>query len=757
MNFTAAYSGFAQNRDKLNRQRRELAQAFQQFQASNPEATVQDFQAFIDTMAGGGLGSNYIRGGAPSQAILESLAEDGAARKRQRLLQQTSENFRRRAADLSTLEAMADKAVLGMNNEDFDGAYNDFVEALGPNGQQIVDGMNLRNRFSTQNRDLLVGRRLAEAMPAIQNYLSMNNFSLESVDPAQMSAFFGVPESQIEPFITAAERQVRMKMTEWWQTNNDRMQQRANTAALAGQDPEEAVLEYIRNTPMAENLIGEDGKLKDYDLSNFVEMSQRVVQEREEAQQLSAKGRVNDMIREWENNDRLEGYLRDGNNARALQHMFEIAGRTLADADFPRLYGKTKEEIAANPALAFQSDLDRYVGSERDVQDENYDARTIELDQKVAEASRNFVPSNQARLTEVFKNYFSDDVAGTLGRQLGQAYAYSPTLENSVFQIMSTLPEDIQQQAQEGAATAVDYILGQLQQRGLEPNVEETRERFIEQQREQFGLYQPQTFDDWLNGETDEINSTILGYRERLNQALVAFNKNPQLLASELMRQKAAIETFKAEVGAEMQARERSQRTWLYYNSGGWDQARVQQGIIGPVSDQVAELSTMIDQAIANANELAAASEDTPINTQTEVRPSSVDDLDQTGTAIGSAFKNMGFNAAASDQIRLAAGFATDGSLLGAPQAIIGKPVQIVSDLLQPEAERERRAAMRDYVEDAEAGLNEYGAVLLQNGFNDRFSEMIRDITTMTPEQFEAKYAAAINQLKQERTLSIDW
>ena len=751
MFFDYASRGARDNREKRNRQRRELAQAFQQFQASNPEATVQDFQAFIDSMAGSGLGSNYVRGGAPSQDVLQSLADQGAARKQQRLLEQTSENFRRRASDLSTLEAIADNAVLGMNDDNFDGAYDAFVQSLGPNGQQIVNGMNLRNRFTTQNRDLLLGRRLAETMPALQNYLSMNEYSLDSLDPAAMSSFFGIPESQIQPFVTAAERQVRMKMTEWWQSNNARMQDVANAAAMEGLDPEEAVLNYIKNSPMADNLI-KDGKLQDYDMSNFVEMSNRVVQQRDEADEVAAQGRVNTMIDGWESNARVQRFLRDGNNEQALAAMFDVADRHLTDADFQRLYGKTREQIKANPELAFASDIERYVSSERDVQEENYTTRTTGLDAQLTEVSRTFVPNNQERLTEVFKSYFDDQVAGTLGRQIGSDYAYSPQLETAVFQIMSALPEDVRNQAENGAAPAVAYILQQLQEQGFTPNIEETRNQFIEQQRQRNGFYQPQTFDDWFNTETDEINSTISGYREGLNQMLEAYNNNPQVLASELMKLKAAVETFSAEVDTEMQARRATERTWLYYNSGGWDQARVQTGIIDPVNNTVTELSTMIDQAIAEANERAAASEDPPVD------PNSiqVDAPDQEGTVIGSTLTEFGANSMANQQIRAAAGFATDGTWLGMPQGLIGKPFQFVSDMFSSEAEYERRLAMRDYIESAAAGVNEYGSLLLQNGMQDRFTQMLRDIETMTPEQFEAKYAAAINQLKQRRTISTE-
>ena len=40
--------GFYERGEQRNRQRRDIANAFNQFKQQNPEATLQDFQSFID-------------------------------------------------------------------------------------------------------------------------------------------------------------------------------------------------------------------------------------------------------------------------------------------------------------------------------------------------------------------------------------------------------------------------------------------------------------------------------------------------------------------------------------------------------------------------------------------------------------------------------------------------------------------------------------------------------------------------------------
>ena len=60
--FSAASGGMHERKELRRGQRQQMAEAFAKFKASNPLATVADFQNFIDSFSGG---NNYIAGGAP--------------------------------------------------------------------------------------------------------------------------------------------------------------------------------------------------------------------------------------------------------------------------------------------------------------------------------------------------------------------------------------------------------------------------------------------------------------------------------------------------------------------------------------------------------------------------------------------------------------------------------------------------------------------------------------------------------------------
>ena len=78
INWAGFASGQNTNHDKMKRERRELAKAFNEFTRLNPMATAGEFQGFIDTAAGG---SNYLRGGMPAGDTLKAVVKSADDRR----------------------------------------------------------------------------------------------------------------------------------------------------------------------------------------------------------------------------------------------------------------------------------------------------------------------------------------------------------------------------------------------------------------------------------------------------------------------------------------------------------------------------------------------------------------------------------------------------------------------------------------------------------------------------------------------------
>ena len=750
MFFDYASRGALEGREKRNRQRVELAKAFQEFQRMNPEATVQDFQSFIDSMSGSGLGSNYVRGGAPSQDVLKRLAEDGAARRQQRLQDQASANFRRRAENLSTLEAMADRAVLGMDGENFDAAYEDFVKSLGPDAQGIIKDMNLRNRFTPQNRDLLKGRRLMESMPQIENYLNMINYELGEVDAETMGRFFGLPESQMTMFVDAAKKKVMLKQQEWRQTNNAYLMQVARDAAASG---DKSAVKKAITTVLAGTQFG-DQFIKDFDFTPYEAEADRVLTERERASEERAQAALAQFRTMIKNDRDIERFIASGNRERALQLIKSYATQYLTDVDIAAEFGVS--DISKAPASVFENILDERVQLLRDAQDETYMNSSRAIGQQVQALRAQGASSNVEQLTNILKTAIDDNIAGQLGLAFGgmEGFYATESLARAIIEINNALPPEILEASKDpeqgGGNAVIEYIRQQL---AGNPAAIPFRDALNAQEaklEERSGIFRPVEFQTYLDTERDQLVETIEAARSdfRTVQGLdPSTTEGRNQIGTAITQIINNLRQAHGELVRETDQRRTSRLEWVYGNSG-YDVTKFQSDVVAPSERATNEFIADLENWFNNLP---------PIPTQETppVDPSDIqaDKLDETGTVVGSALNDWGAKTMANVEIRSAAGFATDGTWLGMPQGLIGKPYQFVSDMFSSEAEYERRLGMRDYVESVQDRLNEYGSLLLQNGRQQDFRAMLSDIQNLTAEQFDQKYKAALERLASQRTI----
>jgi hypothetical protein len=86
--------GFEDRRNEIRREKAEIAKLFEEFRRNNPDATYDDYQDFIDGMVGYG-GSNYLRGGLPSDSMLRNMAEENKRKANVREAQERIDNLSR--------------------------------------------------------------------------------------------------------------------------------------------------------------------------------------------------------------------------------------------------------------------------------------------------------------------------------------------------------------------------------------------------------------------------------------------------------------------------------------------------------------------------------------------------------------------------------------------------------------------------------------------------------------------------------------
>jgi hypothetical protein len=218
VDWVAASRGVREGQEEYRRRRAELAQAFQQFRASNPYATAQEFQQFIDGQAGG---SNYVRGGAPSADVLRRVGADNQRRRAEDGMRQRLADIQARQQTMASLQAMADQSLLGMEGDDYVTLANEFAAQFG--GPEALGGISIGGMFTPSRRQMLVGDRVRQYLPEA---LRLVETAEGRIDPSILSqAFPDIPGSVLTPL-------VEQTRAEWERKESER--QRALALEYAG-------------------------------------------------------------------------------------------------------------------------------------------------------------------------------------------------------------------------------------------------------------------------------------------------------------------------------------------------------------------------------------------------------------------------------------------------------------------------------------------------------------------------------------------
>lgn len=201
---TGFAQGFQQRGDELSRRRREIAQAFNEFRQTNPDATLREMQDFIDAQSGG---ENYLRGGAPSNDVLRQIADRNAEQARQRATRAALEDARNRNAFRGELSAAIDTHLLDMPDDNFDNAYSSFVGDYGQGDDSIFEGLNVRSMFTNERRTR-IERQHANDENMITQAMQLIEAAPDTIDAPLVAQEIGVNRRVAQALIDAARRRL---------------------------------------------------------------------------------------------------------------------------------------------------------------------------------------------------------------------------------------------------------------------------------------------------------------------------------------------------------------------------------------------------------------------------------------------------------------------------------------------------------------------------------------------------------------------
>jgi len=210
--WTSFASGFQARGDDNARRRVELAQAFNEFRATNPHATLVELQGMVDTMSGG---RGYLRGGLPSAEVLSTIAgENEKSRRRAEQLAQL-EDLQTRASMQGTLSQIAEQALLGSNG-DLVAATEAMRGQLGGDWGDIDPA----SYISAPAWDRIVRQQTSQNYDIAKQWIVDTGGTASARDVAQ---HFGIPEAVASQIVLQAKKETEQADLDAAEARRDRM------------------------------------------------------------------------------------------------------------------------------------------------------------------------------------------------------------------------------------------------------------------------------------------------------------------------------------------------------------------------------------------------------------------------------------------------------------------------------------------------------------------------------------------------------
>lgn len=576
--------GFRERGQELDRKRRDLAQAFSEFKAQNPTATFDEYQSFIDQYTGDGMGSNYLRGGAPSEEVLRGLADQNEkvrqAQEEQRLL----ESLQRRGQTDGQLRGTADDVLLNMEDDDFDSAYETLIERLGGEEAEEQFGKNRLQSYITPNRlNTLANEQLRARLPEIREYVDM--VDSEEVDAKDIAETFNIRnETVLNPIVSRIQ-----------ELNRKRRQQEAQKNRMAINDALDSAIE--RGDPNPVESVKELFPSADHEslnglYQNAQERSNRLQQQEEEKRRSQRLALVRQFKNDVFMNENtpigagISAAVRGGNKEEALRLMRDIAQRDLTESEYELAFSEGGLEATYESML-------------RDMQS-TQDQRYAEYEQKQAansrEAAQEYAQENVDRAFNTNDQLFNEQVA-TLASNLARRFDWSSAVQGAFERAIQS--NDILGRLEDGEITPTSAV----SEIAADPTFGQVARPVQDRQGEIMEAGNPfpaGTMRENTKLLRDELTSNVASGLESEAQSV----ENAESLArkeQELAVYQRTIQQVEADLATKLRQFRQSRNIWLKPGDGGWSEqefSRLQreaERIIAQARNRAAELKVQIE------------------------------------------------------------------------------------------------------------------------------------------------------------------
>ena len=533
IDFVGFSDGYRKQQDTGERKRLELAKAFQEFQRQNPTANPMEFQAFIDSMAGG---SNYLRGGMPSGDMLKAITDRADTRRAQADADRERSILEKNIKLQTSLEGAATGVMLGYKDpsgsgyelKDFNAMSEQLKERF-PGVDFDKIGFDPTTMFTNDRRRSAIAARVAEYLPTITNLVQSS--AGQDITAEKLSSM-GVPPALITPLITQAQQLETERRDVFARTRGLEISREAQEQIALGNTE---VYAHLVETFGSENLPKKDSPLMKQYIADATTAANEATNNRERATLKLGRDLTNDMMA----NDGLRSSLFLDDRAETEQAMLDFAKSEMTNADFEAVFGKKKADAQASDMSGY---VDNMIASLSVVQRKEITEARQGAKGQVVDLLNKARSTNDAAVINRFGDPSKKDAPPQVGnggrsaqlaaQSLAKKYAMTPSVLQAMENVFASIPaDDPQTMTSIMAFVEADPAFQNAAQGNL---LKDVLGRLEDDANNKYGRRSQQTYGEWFADTQSRVDSTMSSYTDKVSTATAMFQDDPVKLVQAL-------------------------------------------------------------------------------------------------------------------------------------------------------------------------------------------------------------------------------
>ena len=552
MEWSGFGGGWQDNQEFMDRNRRELAKAFEQFKQNNPYADASDFQSFIDQASGG---SNYLRGGAPSKDILEKLSKDNQETKVHDTAMRDMQRLRERNQLVDSYRTLArdsayggDLAGLSSRQQTFNANNADAIKILGEGWDKDIW---TEGAYNTQAWNKKMDK-MPRALQWMQSVAPDGNLTADQ--KAQFQAALGLNAWEVDGMLEDTKDRWQQDQTRYHSEMRDTLTNQMVNFISSGAGTADDWIAAHNSQRGNIQIVGDVA-------AQYKNRANAAVEQRNNDLTDEAMTSFNNVTANVRGDQNIEGALTNQNMLEAGNMLLSRYKDLMSPRHFKSIFGDGEVDGGHEK---IQSVLQIEMENLKALQAQNYQNQSDAINQTALTTGTERVRTIQDDFNKAFENGTANQAGAA--QFLSAEFNMSGTAKMIAMKIIGENPS-------EDVATIIEKVKTDRDFLSVAQTQSEARNNIERGVKESLGTFRIEPIETFLSENEKDI--TEINSMTALMITQVGQIEDPNERLAVLQERKNALITVAEEHENEFRNRSNNRRAWREFGTEPWDDAKI--------------------------------------------------------------------------------------------------------------------------------------------------------------------------------------